>query len=84
MYLFSNSRRILLAGGMMKFPKIKDIIPNIVAEIKKGRSNLLKLTPLFSMGIISVLLAILEVKKTTAMKVNKGLNKFPKYGAKLT
>ena len=39
---------------------------------KKGRRNLLKLTPLLSMAITSERPAILEVKKITAMNTNKG------------
>ena len=38
--------------------------------------------PLVKMEIISELPAIFEVKKITAIKVNNGLNKFPKYGIK--
>ena len=34
--------------------------------------------PLLKMEITSVLLAILEVKKMTATKVNKGLKRLPK------
>jgi hypothetical protein len=48
-----------------------------------GIKNLLKLTPLESIATTSVLLAILEVKNTTAIKVNSGLNKFAKKGIKL-
>ena len=44
----------------------------------KGRKTYLKLTPLLKMEITSVLLAILEVKKMTTTKVNKGLKRLPK------
>jgi hypothetical protein len=46
------------------------------AERKYGSINLLKLTPLANMAMISVLVAILDVKKITAMNVNSGLNIF--------
>ena len=61
----------------------KESIPKITAEIRNGFSSLLKLIPLFSMAIISVSFAIFEVKNITDMKINKGLNRFPKYGMKL-
>ena len=46
------------------------------AESKYGTMSLLKLTPLDNMAMISVLEAIFDVKKITAMKVNSGLNIF--------
>jgi hypothetical protein len=48
-----------------------------------GRSNLLKLTPELKMATISVLLAILEVKKTAAINTNNGVNRLAKCGIKL-
>ena len=62
----------------MKFPKVKDSIANNPADSIYGRKNLLKLTPLLRIEMTSVLLAIFEVKKITATKVNNGLNKLPK------
>jgi hypothetical protein len=38
----------------------------------------LKVIPLARIAIISVLLAILEVKKITEMNINRGLNKLAK------
>ena len=76
--MFSKSKRSLLAGGIMKFPSTNDKTANNPAESKKGRKKRLKLTPLLSMEIISVLFAILEVKKITATNVNRGLNRLPK------
>ena len=55
----------------------------ISADQKYGTINRLKLTPLLSMAIISVLYAILEVKNITVMKVNNGENSVAKYGMKL-
>ena len=46
------------------------------AESKYGTISLLKLTPLESIAIISVLEAIFDVKKITAMNENSGLNIF--------
>ena len=77
-YLFSKSILSLLDGGIIKLPKTNDSIPNKTAETINGNNNLLKLIPLLSMAIISVLFAILEVKNITEMKINKGLNKLPK------
>ena len=62
----------------MKLPRINESIPSKTAEIINGFNNLLKLIPLLSMAIISVLLAILEVKNITEIKINKGLNKLAK------
>ena len=67
----------------MKLLSTNDRIAKNPADKMKGRKNLLKLTPLLKMEITSVLLAILEVKKMTATKVNKGLKRLPKYGIKL-
>ena len=67
-YLFSKSILSLLDGGIIKLPKINESIPNKTAEIINGFNNLLKLIPLFSMAIISVLLAILEVKNISSKK----------------
>jgi hypothetical protein len=63
-------------------PTVNEMDAIIAAEIKYGNIILLKLTPLARMAIISVLPAILEVKKITAMNVNSGLNIFTKYGTK--
>jgi hypothetical protein len=52
------------------------------ADTKYGYIILLKLTPLLRIAMISVLYAILDVKKITAIKVNNELNKLVKYGMK--
>ena len=62
----------------MKLLSVNDRTANNPADNIKGRKNLLKLMPLLKMEITSVLLAILEVKKMTATKVNKGLKRLPK------
>jgi hypothetical protein len=62
----------------MKLPRLNERTANNPAESIKGRKNLLKLTPLLRIEMTSVLLAIFEVKKITAIKVNRGLNRFPK------
>ena len=54
-----------------------------VAEIKYGHISLLKLMPPASIAMISVLAAILEVKKITVKNTNIGLNMLMKYGMKL-
>ena len=54
----------------------------IKAETKYGHINLLKLIPLFSIAIISVLIAIFEVKKITAINTNNGAKSIAKYGMK--
>jgi len=48
-----------------------------VAAIKKGRNNLLKLTPPEKIATISERWAILEVKRIRAMKMMSGLKRFP-------
>ncbi len=45
--------------------------------------SLLKLMPPFRMAMISVLTAILEVKKITEIKTNIGAKRVAKYGMKL-
>ncbi len=62
----------------MKLLNVKDNTANNTAHNIKGRKNLLKLMPPLKMDITSVLFAILEVKKMTAIKVNKGLKRLPK------
>jgi hypothetical protein len=47
-----------------------------------GIKNLLKLIPLERIATTSVLLAIFDVKNTTAIKVNKGLKRLTKKGIK--
>tara|TARA_Y100000588_G_C13504884_1_gene606856 strand:+ start:410 stop:559 length:150 start_codon:yes stop_codon:yes gene_type:complete len=47
-----------------------------------GLKNLLKLIPLLKIAIISELLASLDVKNTTDIKMNRGENRFAKYGIK--
>ena len=54
------------------------------AEKMYGTIILWKLTPQERMAMISVSAAILEVKKITVMKTNRGLNMFMKYGTKFT
>lgn len=51
--------------------------------IKYGTTSLLKLIPEPSIGMISVLRAILEVKKTTEMSANNGQSKPLIHGMKL-
>jgi hypothetical protein len=56
----------------------------ITSEARKyGHIIRLKLIPLFRMAIISVLTAILDVKKITEIKTNNGANRVAKYGMKL-
>jgi hypothetical protein len=62
----------------MKLPRANDSMANNPADSIKGLKNLLKLTPLLSIDITSVLLAIFEVKKITATNVNSGLKRLPK------
>jgi hypothetical protein len=78
MYVFSKSRRLAFAGGIIKLLSNKDKMVKIVAAYMYGRSNLLKLTPLDKMAMISVLYAILEVKNITAINVKSGLKRFTK------
>jgi hypothetical protein len=52
------------------------------AERKYGHIIRLKLIPLFRIAIISVLIAIFDVKKITAIKTNKGAKSIAKYGMK--
>jgi hypothetical protein len=49
---------------------------------KYGHIIRLKLMPLFSIAIISVCIAIFEVKKITDMKTNNGAKSVAKYGMK--
>ena len=76
--LFSNCRRPIFEGGIIKFPKKNEINDRINAEKIKGSKNLLKLIPLLNIEIISELLAIFEVKKMTDTKIKSGLKRFPK------
>ena len=69
-----NSIRSILAGGIMYALKTYVLIAITDAEIIYGRSNLLKLTPDDRIAMISELSASFEVKKITAINVNKGLN----------
>ena len=62
MYLFSKSIRSLFVSGIIKFPKTNERDAKKIAEKTNGLSNLEKLIPLFSMAMISLLLAIFEVK----------------------
>jgi hypothetical protein len=48
------------------------------AERKYGHIILLKLIPLFSIAIISVLMAIFDVKKMTAINTNRGAKSIAK------
>tara|TARA_B100001142_G_scaffold38505_1_gene33844 strand:- start:408 stop:590 length:183 start_codon:yes stop_codon:yes gene_type:complete len=59
-------------------PKKKEAIDKKKDDIIKGLKNLLKLIPLLKIAIISELLAILLVKKTTEININNGENKFAK------
>jgi hypothetical protein len=54
----------------------------IKADRKYGHIILRKLMPLFKIAIISVLIAILEVKKITAINTNSGAKSMAKYGMK--
>ena len=62
----------------MKFPRIKERDAKKNAVIINGRNNLEKLIPEFSIAIISLLLAILDVKYITEMNMKSGLKRFPK------
>lgn len=66
----------------MYAPKKNVIIEIIAAETIYGLISLLKLTPAASIEIISEFPASFDVKKITAMKTNRGLNKLAKYGTK--
>ena len=55
----------------------------IRAERKYGHIILRKLIPLLRIAMISVLIAIFEVKKITAMKTKSGEKRVAKYGMKL-
>ena len=68
----------LLDGGIKNDAKTKERAANIIEDIKKGLNSRLKLIPLLYIAIISVLLAIYDVKKMTDMKINKGLNRLVK------
>jgi hypothetical protein len=50
----------------------------MAAPKKYGNIIRLKLTPLDKIAIISVWYAIFEVKKITAIKTNKGVNRLAK------
>jgi hypothetical protein len=52
------------------------------ADRKYGHIILRKLIPQFRIAIISVLIAILEVKKITEIKTNNGAKSIAKYGMK--
>ena len=53
------------------------------AERKYGYIIRKKLIPLLRMATISVLIAIFEVKKITAINTNNGAKSVAKYGTKL-
>ena len=78
MYLFSKSILSLLVSGIMKFPSTKERDAKKNAVIINGRNNLEKLIPEFSIAIISLLPAILDVKYITDMNMKSGLKRFPK------
>jgi hypothetical protein len=83
MYFASNSSLILFAGGITMWFRAA-LNRNIkVAEIKYGYSILIKLTPLDSIAMISVLYAILDVKNITVMKTKSELNVLRKNGIKV-
>jgi hypothetical protein len=54
----------------------------IRADRKYGHIILRKLMPLFKIATISVLIAILDVKKMTAINTNSGAKSIAKYGIK--
>ena len=62
----------------MKFPRTKERDAKKNAVIINGRNNLEKLIPEFSIAIISLLPAILDVKYITDMNMKSGLKRFPK------
>jgi hypothetical protein len=72
-----------LAGGIIKW--FNDTLNRniMAAEIKKGYNNLIKLTPLDNIAIISVLYAIFDVKNITVINTNRELNVFIKNGIKV-
>ena len=63
---------------MIKLPSRKESNASIIDEIIKGFNNLLNVIPLLRIAIISLLFAIFDVKNITDIKINSGLNKFPK------
>jgi hypothetical protein len=78
MYLFSKSILSLLVSGIIKFPNTNDIIAKKIAETINGLISLVKLIPLLRIAIISLLLAILEVKYITEIKIKSGLKRLAK------
>ena len=62
----------------MKLPKEKESRERIKEDIMNGLKNLLKLMPLLHIAMISELLASLDVKNTTDIKINNGENRFAK------
>jgi hypothetical protein len=78
----SKASRRSFAGGMTKFVRKKEKSARNKAEMKYGTSIRLKLTPLLRIATISVLDAIFDVKKMTAIKQKRALNRFTKYGMK--
>jgi hypothetical protein len=61
--------------------KVKTAITS--EDRKYGHISLLKLIPLLRIAMISVLTAILDVKKMTAIKTKSGEKRVAKYGIKL-
>ena len=78
MYLFSKSILSLLVSGIIKFPNTNDIIAKKIAEIINGLISLVKLIPLLRIAMISLLLAIFDVKYITEIKIKSGLNRLAK------
>jgi len=64
--------RFLLAGGKIYPIKTKNTAAITEEPIKYGRDKRQRLTPLPKIGIISLRLAIFEVKKITDKNTNNG------------
>jgi hypothetical protein len=71
-----------LALGIIKLFSQNEKMPITIAENKKGRNILQKLIPEPRIAIISVRDAIFDVKKTAAIKTNRGVKRLAKYGIK--
>ena len=80
--IFSSSSsaadRILTIPKPTVEEEVKEITAKKVAQIKYGLKKRLKLTPPAKIATISELLAILEVKNITEIKIKSGLNMLAK------
>ena len=77
-YLSSKLIRVTLPRGMTYAPKQNVATAIMAADTIYGRNIRLKLIPAENIAMISEFSASLEVKKITAMKTNKGLNRLAK------